>query len=114
MSFKNIGVDNLQASKAFKQIRAASRTYTTNLAHSPSPLTLKYSNLNSMFFNDSKLLNSNGFALRRANTLTSAASSTAINSTFLDSKSLKKFLSYNLQFSAPSVGTNLFNSSEDL
>lgn len=114
MSFQNIGIDNLQASKAFKQIRANSRTYTNNLVHTPSPLTTKYNKLNSTFFNDFKLMNSNSFALKRALTLTSAASSTSINSTFLDSKSLDKFLSYNLQYNQTGLKTNLFNLSEDL
>lgn len=114
MSFQNIGVDNLQASKAFKQIRAASRTYTTNLNSLPSPLTSKYVQLNSMFINDTKLVDSNSFALRRASTLTSAASSTSINSTFLDQKSLDKFFIYNLQFNTNRIKTNLFNTSEDL
>jgi hypothetical protein len=114
MSFQNIGIDNLQASKAFKQIRANSRTYTNNIVHTPSPLTSKYTKLNSTFFNDFKLMNSNSFTLKRAITLTSAASSTSVNSTFLDSKSLDKFLSYNLQYNQKRPYTNLFNQSEDL
>jgi heme/copper-type cytochrome/quinol oxidase subunit 2 len=114
MSFQNIGIDNLQASKAFKQIRASSRTYTNNIVHTPSPLTSKYIKLNSVFSNDLKLMNSNSFAIKRALTLTSAASSTSINSTFLDSKSLDKFLSYNLHYNQKKNNTNLFNKSEDL
>jgi hypothetical protein len=114
MSFQNIGIDNLQASKAFKQIRANSRTYTNNIVHLPSPITSKYSKLNSIFFNDLKLMNSNSFSLRRALTLTSAASSTSVNSTFLDDQSLGKFLSYNLQFNQKGASTNLFNTAEDL
>jgi hypothetical protein len=114
MSFQNIGIDNLQASKAFKQIRANSRTYTNNIVHAPSPLTSKYIKLNSIFFNNLKLMNSNSLSFKRAITLTSAASSTSVNSTFLDSKSLDKFFSYNLQYNQKSPNTNLFNKSEDL
>jgi hypothetical protein len=114
MSFQNIGIDNLQASKAFKQIRSSSRTYTNNLTHVPTELTSKYSKLNSLFFNDTKLINSNSFALRRASNLTSAASSTAVNSTFLDSNSMDKFLSYNLQYNKSQAQTQLYDKASDL
>jgi hypothetical protein len=114
MNFKNIGIDNLQASKAFKQIRANSRTYTTNLTHNLSPIASKYTKLNSLFFNDSTLINSNSFGLRRAATLTSAAASTSVTSTFLDPKSLDKFLNYNLQYNTSRKNTNLFSTSSEL
>jgi hypothetical protein len=114
MSFQNIGIDNLQASKAFKQIRSSSRTYTNNLTHVPTELTSKYSKLNSLFFNDTKLINSNSFTLRRALNLTSAASSTAVNSTFLDSNSMNKFLTYNLQYNKNQAQTELYNKASDL
>jgi hypothetical protein len=114
MNFKNVGIDNLQASKAFKQIRANSRTYTTNLTYNLSPISTKYTKLNSLFINDSKLMNSTSFALKRASTLTSAAASTSINSTFLDGKSMDKFLTYNLQYNVGKNQTKLFNSSDEL
>jgi hypothetical protein len=114
MNFKTIGVDNLQASRAFKQIRAHSRTYTTNLTHSISPISAKYAKLNSLFTNDASLLNSTSFGLKRAATLTSSAASTSINSTFLDKQSMQKFLDYNLQYNSKKVGTELFNSSSEL
>jgi hypothetical protein len=114
MNFKNIGIDNLQASKAFKQIRANSRTYTTNLVTPLSPFQTKYMKLNSLFANESNLINSNSFGLRRASTLTSAAATTAVTSTFLDTASLNKFLSHNLQYNAAPVETQLFNKSSDL
>jgi hypothetical protein len=114
MNFKNIGIDNLQASKAFKQIRANSRTYTTNLTHNLSPVSTKYVKLNSLFVNDSKLINSTSFALKRASTLTSAAASTSVNSTFLDTQSMRKFLNYNLQHNSVSNQTKLFSTSDEL
>jgi hypothetical protein len=114
MNFKNIGIDNLQASKAFKQIRANSRTYTTNLTHNLSPISSKYTKLNSLFFNESKLINSTSFGLRRASTLTSSAASTSVNSTFLDTKSMDKFLNYNLSYNSASNQTQLYNASEEL
>jgi len=114
MNFKNIGIDNLQASKAFKQIRASSRTYTTNLTNNTSPLSNKYYLMNKLFLTDINLANTNNFGLKRAVTLTSAAATTSLNSTFLDKKSMDKFLMYNLQFNNASASTNLFNYSSDL
>jgi len=115
MSFKDVGVDLLQASKAFKQIRASARVYTTNLVHTPSVLTSKYVKINNLFFNETDLINSNNFGHKRQHTLTSAAATTAVNSTFLDRSSLNRFLNYNLQYNTlGSESTNLFNSSTDL
>jgi hypothetical protein len=104
----------VQASKAFKQIRASSRVYTTNLVHTPSVLTDKYVKLNNLYFNENQLINSNNFGLKRQHTLTSSASTTAINSTFLDQQSLDKFLSYTLQHNHKSGNTELFNKANDL
>jgi hypothetical protein len=114
MSFKDIGVDNLQASKAFKQIRASARVYTTNLVHTPSILTSKYVKLNNLFFNENDLINSNNFGLKRQHTLTSAAATTAVSSTFLDRKSLNKFLNYNLQYNSTGDSTQLSHNAVDL
>ena len=114
MNFKDIGIDTLQASKAFKQIRASARIYTTNLVHNPSFFTDKYIKFNNLFFNENDILNSNNFGLKRQHTLTSAASTTSINSTFLDKKSLNKLLNYNLNYNAQSSKTELFGESSDL
>jgi len=114
LSFKDIGIDMLQASKAFKQIRASSRVYTTNLVHTPSLLTDKYVKINNLYFNENQLINSNNFGLKRQHTLTSSASTTAINSTFLDQKSLDKFLSHTLQYNQANDSTKLFNGASDL
>jgi hypothetical protein len=114
MNFKDIGIDTLQASKAFKQIRASARIYTTNLVHNPSFFTDKYIKFNNLFFNENDILNSNNFGLKRQHTLTSAASTTSINSTFLDKKSLNKLLNYNLNYNTQSSKTELFGESSDL
>jgi hypothetical protein len=114
MSFKDIGVDLLKASTAFKQIRASARVYTTNLVHTPSPLTSKYVKLNNLFFNENDLINSNNFGLKRQHTLTSAAATTAVSSTFLDRNSLNKFLNYNLQYNHENSSTSLYHSATDL
>ena len=114
MNFKDIGTDTLQASKAFKQIRASSRIYTTNLIHNPSYFTNKYIKFNNLFFNENDLINSNNFGLKRQHTLTSAAATTSINSTFLDRNSLSKLLSYNLNHNVEMSKTNTFGTASDL
>lgn len=114
MSFKNIGIDTIQASRAFKQIRSTSRIYTTNLVTTPSYFTNKYNKLNNLYFNEGDILNTGNFGIKHQYNLTSAAANTAINSTFLDRKSMDKFLTYNLQYNLPRSNTNLFNNSSDL
>jgi hypothetical protein len=114
MSFKNIGIDTIQASRAFKQIRSNSRIYTTNLVATPSYFTNKYNKLNNLYFNESDLVNTNNFGIKHQFNLTSAAANTAVNSTFLDQKSLDKFLNYNLQYNLSRTNTNLYNNAGDL
>jgi hypothetical protein len=113
LNFKDIGVDMLQASKAFKQIRASSRVYTTNLSHNPSLLTSKYIKMNSTYFNENQLINTNNFGLRKQHTLTSSTATTAINSTFLDNKAVSGFLKNTLQYNTKLNQTNLFKSSPE-
>jgi len=114
MNFKDLGIDTLQASKAFKQIRSNARIYTTNLVHTPSDFTDKYIKINSLFLSENDLTNSNNFGIKRQHVLTSAAATTAVNSTFLDQKSLDKFLSYNLQYNTNKKQTSTFNTAVDL
>jgi hypothetical protein len=114
MSFKNVGIDTIQASRAFKQIRANSRIYTTNLVTTPSYFTTKYNKINNLYFNESDLVNTNNFGIKHQYNLTSAAANTAVNSTFLDRNSLDKFLTYNLQYNLPRTNTSLHNDAVDL
>jgi hypothetical protein len=114
MSFKNVGIDTIQASRAFKQIRASARIYTTNLVTTPSYLTNKYTKLNHLYFNDSDLINTNNFGIKHQFNLTSAAANTSVNATFLDATSMRKFLTYNLQHNLNQNQTHLHNNAVDL
>jgi hypothetical protein len=114
LNFKDIGIDNLQASKAFKQIRASSRLYTTNLVSTPSKLTDKYIKLNNLYSTEANFLTSNNFGLKRQHTLTSAASTTTINATFLDNSGFQKFLNYTLNYNNAGAKTNAFETNTDL
>jgi hypothetical protein len=107
-------MDTLNASTAFKQIRAHSRVYTTNLIHNPSIFSDKYVKINNLYFNENNMVNSINFGLKKQHTLTSSSATTAVNSTFLDKKSLNKFLRYNFQYNTSTNGTVLSNSVVDL
>ena len=109
MNFKNIGIDNLKESSAFKKIRMYSKVYTTNLIHTPTTFTDKYIKLNSLYCNDNDFYNSANYGLKRQHNLTSISATTAINSTFLDQNSMNKFLNYNLQYNNDIKKTSLFN-----
>lgn len=109
MNFKEIGTTPLKNSDAFNKIRTHSKVFTTNLVHTPSVFTDKYIKLNALFTNENDLNNSLTYGLKRQHNLTSTAASTNINSTFLDSTSMDKFLNYNLQYNQNSKKTNLFN-----
>jgi len=109
MNFKNIGIDNLKESSAFKKIRMYSKVYTTNLIHTPTTFTDKYIKLNSLYCNDNDFHNSANYGLKRQHNLTSTSATTAINSTFLDQNSMDKFLNYNLQYNNDTRKTSLFN-----
>jgi hypothetical protein len=114
MNFKNIGIDTLQASKAFKQIRASARIYTTNLNHNPSFFTEKYVKINNLFLSENSLVPTNSFGIKRQHNLTSSSATTSIYSTFLDKKSFDKFIAYNLRYNLNKQGTYLFDTSLDL
>jgi hypothetical protein len=107
-------MNTLSASTAFKQIRAHSRVYTTNLIHNPSLFSDKYIKINNLYFNENNMVNSTNFSLKKQHTLTSSAATTAINSTFLDKKSLNKFLKYNFQYNLKNNTTSLVNEVADL
>lgn len=114
MNFKDIGVDTLQASKAFKQIRASARIYTTNIIHNPSTLTSKYIKLSGLFSNTGDFNDSITFGHKRQPGLTSTSATTVIHSTFLDKKSLNKFLDYNLRYNMGDKDINLFRKAGDV
>jgi hypothetical protein len=114
LNFRDIGIDTMQASKSFKQIRASARVYTTNLNHNPSYFVNKYNKINSLFFNEKSYVSSNKFSIKRPHNLTSAAATTAVYSTFLDNNSLNRFISHNLQYNVNSQTTSLFNNPQDM
>jgi hypothetical protein len=98
INFKDIGIDTLQSSKAFKQIRASSRIYTNNLVTTVNPMMSRYLKLNDLYLTETDLVNSNSFNTRRQHTTLAAISTTPLNSTFLDQSSLSRFLDYTISY----------------
>lgn len=109
MDFDTIGSTTLRESEAFKKIRMYSKVYTTNLVHSSSNLTNKYNKLNALFFNENELTNSLNYGLKRQFNLTASDATTSIYSTFLDQKSMDKFLTFTLHQNIKNNETNLFD-----
>lgn len=113
MNFDNIGANTLKTSNAFRKIRDHSKIYTTNLVATPSIFSDKYAKFNSWFTNENDLNNSFNYGLKRQHNLTSAAATANMQATFLDRKSMTKFLNYNLQYNTETPATNLFNQNTD-
>jgi len=106
MNFNNIGANTLKESNAFKKVRMFSKVYTSNLVHTPSTFTDKYVKLNSLYLNENDFSTSYNYGLKRQHNLTSSSATTNTFSTFLDQKSMDKFLTYNLQFNTENNSTN--------
>jgi heme/copper-type cytochrome/quinol oxidase subunit 2 len=111
MNFQHIGANALKESNAFRKIRDHSKVYTTNLVSTPSVFADKYVKLNSLFVTENDLNNSLSYGLKRHHNLTSTSATSNIQSTFLDRKSMDKFLTYNLQYNVENKSTNVFNQS---
>ena len=108
LNFNNIGASTLQESNAFKKVRMFSKTFTTNLVHTPTIFTDKYVKLNSLYFNDNDYSNSFVYGLKRQHNLMSSTATTNTYSTFLDKNSMTKFLDYNLKTNSDLNSTNSF------
>jgi heme/copper-type cytochrome/quinol oxidase subunit 2 len=109
MRFNEIGTDLLKASTAFKRVRQHSKVYTTNLVHTPTVLTKKYKQLQSLYLTESDLINSHRYGIDRQHGFTSRSAYSYLGSTFLDRSSMNKFLKYNYQYNVEKAKTNLFD-----
>jgi len=108
MNFDNIGANALSGSNAFKKIREHSKVYKTNLVATPSTFADKYVRLTSLFVTENDLNNSFNYGLKRQHNLTSAAAAASVQATFLDRKSMDKFLTYNLRYNRENHTTDSF------
>jgi len=108
LNFNNIGASTLQESNAFKKVRMFSKSFTTNLVHTPTTFTDKYVKLNSLYFNDNDYNSSFVYGLKRQHNLMSSSATTNTYSTFLDKNSMTKFSNYNLKTNSNVAETNTF------
>lgn len=108
LNFKNIGVDTAKDSNAFKKVRMFSKAYTTNLISVPSDFSDKYVKLNALYANENDFSDSLNYGLKRQHNLTSSAATSNNFNTFLDKKSMDRFLVHNLQYNTKKNGTDLF------
>jgi len=109
MNFDNIGARTSVKSNAFAQIRRASKTYTTNLVHTPSVFLAKYKQINALFENETKYADSLNYGLKRQHNLTASAATTSNNSNFLDRAGMESFLDHTLKFSPQTSKTEGFD-----
>lgn len=107
ISFKNVGLNTLQESSAFSKIRNATKVYNSHLVHTPSSLTNKYHQLNTVFSSEDDFLTTSSFGIKKQHSLSSTSSlGNSFSSSMLDSTSFDKFLVANLSLNAPSSQVN--------
>lgn len=110
ISFKNIGLNTLQASSAFSKIRNATKVYNSHLVHTPSSLTSKYHKLNSLFSTENDFLTTSSFGIKKQHNLASvSALGNTYGATILDTASFDKFLNTNLALNSVSTNEQLLS-----
>jgi len=97
-NFEDIGAAHTENQTAFKRIRVNSKVYNTNLIHTPSNLSAKYSLINKIQSNEGALNQSTNYGISRQHTLTSIAATTSTNNSYLDSNSVKQLLESNYNY----------------
>lgn len=109
MNFDNIGARTANESSAFTKIRTHSKTFSTNLVHTPSIFLDKYKQINALFENENKFTDSLSYGLKRQHNLTSSAATASNNANFLDREGMESFLEHTLKFSIEKQKTESFD-----
>jgi hypothetical protein len=109
MNFNNIGARTANESSAFTKIRTHSKTFSTNLVHTPSVFVDKYKQINALFENENKFTDSLNYGLKRQHNLTSSAATASNNANFLDREGMETFLEHTLKFSIEKQKTESFD-----
>jgi hypothetical protein len=109
MNFESIGARTAIKSNAFAQIRRASKTYTTDLVHTPSVFLAKYKQINALFENENKYAESLNYGLKRQHNLTASAATASNNANFLDRAGMEAFLDHTAKFSVDTHKTEGFD-----
>jgi len=109
MNFDNIGARTANESSAFSKIRTSSKTFNTNLVHTPSVFLAKYKQINALIENENKFTDSLSYGLKRQHNLTAAAATASNNANFLNGKDMEAFLESNFNYSLKKQSTESFN-----
>lgn len=102
LNFSDIGKSREKPYTAFMNTQRFSKTYKTNLVHTPSTFTDKYVKLNNFFNTEASLTSSTNYGMVRQQNLTSIAAVLNNNAAFLDQRSFKKFLTYTMRYNSES------------
>jgi hypothetical protein len=108
MNFNDIGANTVIESNAFKKIRMFSKTNTLGLFCTPTAFSHKYKIFSNLYLNDNLYSDSYLYGLKRQHNFLSHSAIFNNSSTFLNLKSLNKFLNFNLQ-----ADTNVFRNTAD-
>jgi len=109
LNFKDIGATVGNKSAAFKKIRANSKTFNTNLVHTPTAFMNRYTTINKLLANETKFLESTNYGLKRQHNLTANAAVSCNNLNFLDQSSFNQFLDHSCKYNLTRPQTSFFD-----
>ena len=101
MNFDDVSLSTYKNSTSFKKIQYFSKVNPQSLYSLNSDLNNKFDRINNLFSNEASLFDTNNYKTFRQENFSTLKSNLNNSTTFIDNKSLNKFLDYNL-----SVDTN--------
>jgi len=107
LNFKDVGVNTLKASQAFKKIRTYSKTYTTNLNYVPFNTSTKYALMNKLYLDNNSFTDSLSYGTETQHTMSASKAASSNYSTFLDTNARMKFLNSNRGLNTELYGNQL-------
>lgn len=107
LNFKDVGVNTLKASQAFKKIRTYSKTYTTNLNYVPLNTSTKYALMNKLYLDNNSFTDSLSYGTETQHTMSASKATSSNYSTFLDTNARMKFLNSNRGLNTDLYGSQL-------
>nr|YP_010049565.1 cytochrome c oxidase subunit 2 [Strombidium cf. sulcatum]QPL15970.1 cytochrome c oxidase subunit 2 [Strombidium cf. sulcatum] len=99
INYSESGLELTQPSNAFKRINYFTKTTPQYLYNNSSDFSLKYNKLNSLYLNESSLLNSSDYGTVRQHSFSNLNSN--LNSHFLEFDNYKKFQNLTLNLTEP-------------
>lgn len=109
MKFSDMGVDNLKDSTTFKKIQYFSKSNPQKLYSSAGEFNLKYKKLSDLYLSDYETVSTSNYGIKRQHNYVSRQSLLNNSSTFMDSKGLDTFMTYNHDVSSKTSSAPLSN-----